>query len=241
MSHAAENPYASFGMTTAADAPASERVAFLKRTYLHVAGAIYALVAIEFALFNIVPAETMNKVVQTMVGGYGWLVVLGAFMAVSFVAQRMAESGASAGKQYMGLSLYVVAQSIILLPLLWYAYMIDPSAIFTAAVLTLLIFAGLTGAVMVTGKDFSFLGPILGIASMAALGLIVVSIFFGGITLGVLFAGAMCVLMGGYILYYTSYVLHHCRTDQHVAASLLLFSAVATLFWYILQLVMSRD
>jgi FtsH-binding integral membrane protein len=34
------------------------------------------------------------------------------------------------------------------------------------------------------------------------------------------------------------------RTDQHVAASLALFAAVATLFWYILRIVMassSRD
>jgi len=238
----AGNPYATFGMQTAAQAPADERVAFLKRVYLHVAGAIYALVAIEWLLFSVVPADTMNNIVGTMVGGYGWLVVLGVFMGVSYVARSLAESGASAGKQYMGLVLYVVAQAVILLPLLWYAYAIlnQPDAIITAAILTLLIFAGLTATVLFTKKDFSFLGPILGIASMAALGLIVVSIFFGGITLGVLFSGAMVVLMAGYILYYTSYVLHHCRTDQHVAASLLLFAAVATLFWYILQLVLSR-
>ncbi|MEM9413496.1 MAG: permease, partial [Planctomycetota bacterium] len=33
----------------------------------------------------------------------------------------------------------------------------------------------------------------------------------------------------------------HYRTDQHVAAALSLFSSVALLFWYILQLFMSRD
>jgi hypothetical protein len=32
-------------------------------------------------------------------------------------------------------------------------------------------------------------------------------------------------------------VLHHYRTDQHVAASLALFASVATLFWYVLQIV----
>ena len=49
---------------------------------------------------------------------------------------------------------------------------------------------------------------------------------------------AMVVLMSGYILYYTSNVMLHYRTDQHVAAALALFAAVATLFWYILQIVM---
>lgn len=47
-----------------------------------------------------------------------------------------------------------------------------------------------------------------------------------------------------HILYYTSQVMLHYRTDQHVAAALALFAAVATLFWYILRIVMavsSRD
>jgi hypothetical protein len=41
------------------------------------------------------------------------------------------------------------------------------------------------------------------------------------------------------ILYDTSQVLHHYRTDQHVAASLSLFASVALLFWYVLRIVMS--
>jgi hypothetical protein len=48
----------------------------------------------------------------------------------------------------------------------------------------------------------------------------------------------------GWILYDTSNVLHHYRTDQHVAASLALFASVALLFWYVLRIVMaftSRD
>jgi len=68
--------------------------------------------------------------------------------------------------------------------------------------------------------------------------LIVCSIFFGGFNLGVWFSGAMVGLASGYILYDTSNVMHHYRTDQHVAASLALFASVALLFWYILQLLM---
>ena len=92
-----------------------------------------------------------------------------------------------------------------------------------------------------TRKDFSFLGPILAIGSLIALGLIVAAILFRFDLGGVFFAGAMVVLMSGYILYYTSNVMHHYRTDQHVAAALALFAAVATLFWYILQLVMEMN
>ena len=38
-------------------------------------------------------------------------------------------------------------------------------------------------------------------------------------------------MAAGYILYDTSNVLHHYRTDQHVAASLALFASVALLFY----------
>ena len=40
-------------------------------------------------------------------------------------------------------------------------------------------FGGLTMSVFVTRKDFSFLGPILTVGSLIALGLIVVAIFVG--------------------------------------------------------------
>ncbi len=102
------------------------------------------------------------------------------------------------------------------------------------------MFGGLTITVFVTRKDFSFLAPVLSIASLIALGLIVVSCIVG-FDPGVFFAAAMVALMSGYILYYTSNVMLHYRTDQHVAAALALFAAVATLFWYILQIVMRMN
>ena len=69
------------------------------------------------------------------------------------------------------------------------------------------------------------------------MGLIVASLIFK-FPLGVFFSGAMVVLMAAAILYTTSNIIHHYRTDQYVAASLCLFSAIATLFWYVLQIVM---
>lgn len=91
-----------------------------------------------------------------------------------------------------------------------------------------------------TRKNFSFLGPFLGIAGFGALGFIVCSIVFG-FSLGILFTAGMIVFACAYILYDTSKVMHEYRVDQHVAASLALFASVMLLFWYVLQLVMSRD
>ena len=92
--------------------------------------------------------------------------------------------------------------------------------------------------VFVTRADFSWLGRYLFLATLAALGLIVCSVLFGGFNLGLLFSVAMVAIAAGYILYDTSNVLHHYRTDQHVAAALALFASVAILFWYVLQIVM---
>ena len=74
---------------------------------------------------------------------------------------------------------------------------------------------------------------------VAALGLIVVSIIFQ-FAMGPIFTYAMIALACGYILYHTSNVMLHYRIGQHVAASLALFASVALLFWYILQLFLSR-
>ena len=115
-----------------------------------------------------------------------------------------------------------------------------PNVIPTAGMITLLMFAGLTVAVFVTGHDFSFLRTALIVGGFAAIGFILCGALFG-FDLGNVFTVAMIVLASGYILYDTSNVLYHYRIGQHVAASLALFASVALLFWYVLRLVMSMQ
>jgi FtsH-binding integral membrane protein len=162
-------------------------------------------------------------------------------MLVSWIAESWARSAVSPGMQYLGLSLYVVAEAVIFVPLLWIANRMDTSIIPTAGLTTLGLFAVLTAIVFITRKDFSFLRGILIFGGFAAMGLIVVSIFVN-FALPPIFTYAMIALACGYILYHTSNVLHHYRIGQHVAAALALFAAVALLFWYIIRLfLMSRD
>ena len=233
------NPY-QFGATdtVAALAEESARAAFIRRTYSHLAGAVFAFVALEAVLFAVVPAATMASVAQGMVQGWSWLLVLGAFMGVSWLARSWAHSGQSRGIQYAGLGLYVVAEAAIFLPLLYIAMMLDPQIPAFAGLITLLCFGGLTGFVFVTGVDLASWGKYLAMAGFVAIGAIACGILFG-FSLGIFFSAAMVALASGYILYDTSNVLHHYRTDQHVAASLALFASVALLFWYVLQLVMA--
>ncbi len=232
------NPYEAPADMIAAQASEDARSAFITRTYLHLVGAILAFVGLEAILLHL---PMTPKLVESMISGqYSWLIVLGAFMVVSWIANSWAQSAVSPGMQYAGLGLYVVAEAIIFVPLLYIAERVAPHAIPAAAISTVALFAALTGVVFITKKDFSFLRSILFFAGIAAFGLIVVSIVFQ-FALGAIFIYAMIALACGYILYYTSNVLHHYRLDQHVAASLALFAAIALLFWYILQLFLSRE
>ncbi len=155
-----QNPYAVGAPQVAAFAADQERLTFIRRTYAHMTGAIVALIAIEAFLFQVVPAATMDRMVTTMLSGYGWLLVLGAFMVVSWVARAWATNGTSQAMQYAGLSLYVVAQAVILLPMLYICIRVlgEPKLPVMAALITAICFIGLTAFVFVTGADFCRLG-----------------------------------------------------------------------------------
>lgn len=222
-----------------ASAGLAARATFIEKTYLHLAGAIAAFVGLEFVLLN---TPAVRELAITMMGGRGaWAIVLLAFMAVSWIADRWARSSTSKGMQYAGLALYVVAEAVIFVPLLMIAdHLSGPEnpIIFTAGVSTLAIFAALTGIVLYTKKDFSWMRGALGIAGLVAMGLIGASLLFG-FSLGIFFTVAMIGFAACYILYDTSNILHHYRTDQYVAASLGLFASVALLFWYVVRLLIA--
>jgi FtsH-binding integral membrane protein len=226
----------------AARAVPDERAGFIKKTYLHLLGAVLVFCGLEVAYFQ---TGAVNSLFQAMVGGgnTSWLIVIVAFMGVAWLANYWAMSATSVGLQYAGLGLYVVAESVIFAPLLFLAS--DPrfgghDVIPTAGLITLVMFAGLTAAVFITGHDFSFLRTALILGGFAAIGVALAGMLIG-FNLGVAYTIALIVLACGYILYDTSNVLHHYRIGQHVAASLALFASVALLFWYILRLVMSMQ
>ncbi len=225
-----------YSLQSAAQSSLSERSAFIRRTYLHVAGAIAAFALLEVFIFS---SGYDVKLAGMMLGSqYSWLIVLGLFMGVSFIADKFAHSQTSEGMQYFGLGLFVVAEAVIFVPILYIANEFFPGAIATSGYVTALLVIGLTSTVFITKKDFSFMGNFLKIAFLVAFGVIVCSFIFG-FTLGLVFSGAMALLAAGAVLYTTSNILHQYHTGQHVAAALALFSSIALLFWYVLQIVMS--
>ncbi len=213
------------------------RASFINRTYNHLMGAIVLFTLIEVGLFQSGIAES---IAQVLLGG-SWLLVLGAFMLVSWFASRVALTSESKGAQYAALGGFVVAESIIFVPMLWLANQSAPGAIQSAAGVTLVGFAGLTAVAFVTRKDFSFMRGVLMWGGVVAMLAIVGGVLFG-FELGTWFSVAMVGFAGAAILYDTSNVLHHFPEDRYVGAALQLFASVALMFWYVLRLFMSsRD
>ena len=219
-----------------ANASETERAGFIRRTYWHLAGAILAFAGLETVLIQSGVAESFIHLLKG--GMWMWLIVLGLFMVVSTVANNWAHSAISKEMQYAGLGLFVVAEAIVFMPLIYIALQRAPDVLSHAALLTLMLVGGLTFTAFTTRKNFSFLGPILSIGGWIALGVIVTSMLFG-FTLGAIFSGAMIIFAAAAVLYSTSNIIHEYHTEQHVAASLSLFSSVGLLFWYIVQFMMS--
>ena len=214
---------------------AQSRGRFVSRTYNHLFGAIAAFTLLEIGIFKSGLAEPMARAMLST----SWLLVLGGFVVISWLARSIAHRAESLAAQYAALALYVVGQAIIFVPLLFIADRYAPGTISSAALITLVAFAVLTLVVFFTRKDFSFLRGILFWGGIVALALIVGGSLFG-FQLGTFFSVGMVALAGAAILYDTSNVLHHYPEDRYVAASLELFASVALMLWYVLRLLMSR-
>ena len=222
--------------TPVSELSAESRSNFIWRTYGHVAAAILLFAGIETYLFDSGLAIPMA---QAMLG-FSWLLILGAFMVVGWLATHVAHSAQSKPVQYVALVGFVVAEAIIFVPLLAIAMSMQPGIIESAVGVTLLGTAGLTAVAFITRKDFSFMRGILVWGGILALVGIVSSVLFG-FELGTWFSVAMIGFAGAAVLYDTSNILHHYPEDRYVGAALALFSSIALMFWYVLRLFMSRN
>ena len=207
------------------------RATFLTRTYTHLLLAILGFTATEVFIFTSGLAEPMARAML----GVNWLLVLGGFMVVSWIASRTAHTTSSLSGQYLGLGVYVLAQAIIFVPMLFIANTYAPGTIQSAALVTLMGVVGLTAIAFTTRKDFSFLGGLMKWLGVMALVLIFAAVLFG-FELGTWFSLAMIAFAGAAVLYDTSNVLRHFPEDRYVGAAMQLFASIALMFWYVLRL-----
>ncbi len=224
------DPYSVSMNYFAADAALSERLQFLRRVYIHVFGGILLLTGLEYLYMT----TEIGPMIFGLFGTMWWAALLG-FIAVSWIAQRLAFSGASPALQYAGLGLYILVESVFVAPAILFALRFNPDLIGQAAFLTLAITGALTLFVVMSKTDFSFLRNALFLAGMALFAVAIGSAFFG-YSLGLLFSAGAVTLMCGYILYETSLIMHHLPVTAHVAGALMIFGSIAELFKHLIYL-----
>lgn len=224
------NPYT----VPVVDLAAGERSSFLTRVYAHLALAIVLFVGLEVWFFR----SGIAGAVLQIFSGVSWLVVLGGFILLSWLASLIAVPTVARPLQYVGFSLYVLLQALIFVPLLAAADSAAPGVIASAAQVTIGGFLLLTAVVVTTGRNFSFLRAFLIWGGLFGLGAIVCAVLFG-FELGTWFSVAMIALASGSVLYTTSNIMRGYPANADVAAAMQLFAGIAMMFWYVLRLFMS--
>lgn len=209
---------------------------FVVKVYQHLILALVAFVATEALFLRVGVAEGIYDFVAT--GGASWLLIMGGFMVVSWLATTFAHDINDTSKQYQGLFLLVVAEALIFAPFLFYFFKVQSdgaSTVWAAAAITGIGFAGLSAVAYTTRKDLSFLRPMLLWGGVCALALIFGGVLFG-LNLGVWFSLAMIALAGASILYQSQNVMQRYPAEAYVGAAVQLFASVMMLFWYVLRL-----
>jgi len=215
-----------------------ERRDFIVSTYKHLGVAIAAFVVLSAVLMKAGFSDAAARLLLGSGSKFLWLGVLGAFMLVGWLATHLADSAENPQTQLIGLGIYVLAEGLIFAPMLGIANRVAPGAIGAAAFITLVMVAGLTWTAFTSKSDFSFLGGILKVGGLVALGTIVAGAVFG-FKLGIWFSGIMVLFAGACVLYDTGRILHDHPTDRPAGAALHLFASIALMFWYVLRILMS--
>lgn len=202
----------------------------LLRTLAILGLALASLVIFEVAMFRLGWAQAL----AAQLAGVPWLLILGAFMIAGWMARGLAHRVGSQPAQAAGLLLYVVAQTLILAPMLVWSERAVPGVLQDAIGLTAIGTLGLMAIGWWSRADFSFMRPFLVWAGWIALATIVIALLTG-FRLGLWFSAAMILIAGASVLHDTSRLKRRNLRGREIANALELFASIAMLFWYVLR------
>ena len=126
------------------------RADFIVKVYQHLILALVSFVAVESLFLQLGVAKAAYEFLAGSSGA--WLLVMGGFMLVSWLATTAAHDLGDTNKQYAGLFGLVAAEAVIFAPFLYYLFEVrsEGSTVWAAAVITGLGFAGLSGVAYTT-------------------------------------------------------------------------------------------
>jgi len=221
----------------------SDRINFLRKTYAHLGISLLIWAAATGYVFRYMQSFSIHFTVWAL--QMSWLVVMALLIGSGMIARWLASSQKSRALQYLGLGIMIASWTLLMQIMLNILFLKGnfphPMSLLGQGVtVTMFIFVGLTLTVFITKKDFSFLRGVVTVGSFAAIGIIAGSVLFG-FSLGLVFVGALIALLALRILYETSSLMNEWPPTEYVAASLMLFATVATLFWNVMVFLMKMN
>ena len=235
------NPYAYAGEVPAAQAAVEARVAFLRKTYTLLLAGVLTFAATLWAAGNVDPVRGMAESLAKVIFGsrWGWFLYAGLFIGGSMAVHAFAEKKPLNVVLFFG---FAFLMGLLISPLVYMVLAQSDGVMIVnqAALLTALVFTGLSAYVFFSGRSFSFLGGALSIAGVALMGVALISMFTGT-GIGTWYSVAIVVLFAGYILYDTDAILRRYPTTMHVSAACVLFVDVIIMFKHLLFLLARRD
>jgi FtsH-binding integral membrane protein len=232
---------------TIADAPAAERVEFLRGVLTLTSVGLLLTAVSGFIAANVMGPYFFETAVyggqSTMVFHHQWiylLVVLGAMIGAQALGPKLAvgnipELGLIVGSTLMG---------VCLGPILYLGYMVAGPAggggmtlIGEALGLTSLTAIGMTGYVWTKPRDFSLLGAAMSAIALPMFALMMLSFFIPfGNTFGLILVGGFVLFSAATLLFNLNSIIHTMGTDRKHLAAVTLTLAIGVLFYNILML-----
>ena len=201
----------------------------IKKTYALLSLSVIAAVAGGFI------GSRTPALVQFFSTWMGWIVAMIALNAIPYVAMACRHNPVMGTLALIGDGLVA---GLVLAPVLFMASVVAPDIVPAALVLTAIVFAGVTAAVMLTKVQFSAPRGLMAGMFFAIIGVIVLNMFLNIGFLGMIIAGAIGIFGVFILVNATSQVLNNPEYDEPVAGALMLFAGLFNVFVAILHLLL---
>ena len=206
------------------------RSAAIKKTY-----ALLSLSVVSAIVGGFIGSST-PALVQFFASIPGWIVAMIALNAIPHMAMAWRNNPVMGTLALIGDGL---GAGLVLAPVLFMASVVAKDIVPAALVLTAIVFAGVTAAVMITKVQFSAPRGLMIGMFFAIIGVIVLNMFLKIGPLGMLISGAIGIFGVFILVNATSQVLNNPEYDEPVVGALMLFAGLFNVFVAIIHLLLA--
>ncbi len=206
------------------------RSAAIKKTYALLSLSVVAAIAGGF-----IGART-PALVQFFATIPGWIVAMFALNAIPSVAMAARHNPVKGNLALIG---YGLIAGLVLAPVLFMASVVAPDIVPAALILTSIVFAGVTFAVMITKAQFSAPRGLMTGMFFAIAGVMVLNMFLNIGFLGMLISGAIGIFGVFILVNATSQVLNNPEYDEPTMGAGMLYAGMFNVFSAILHILLA--